>query len=121
MRIVFLAILLSLCAASQGMAHDPLIPVNDSWYESLKVPNDGLALQKGYSCCHKSDCQQRSFTPLAPGLFSVDDERTGNTVIFTEQMRITDPDVIQSNPYFQATTCIWNGQPVCYVPGRTGG
>jgi hypothetical protein len=106
---------------SKTLAHDHEKPNLNDWYLSLKVPSDGLALLKGSSCCNKQDCKQRVFTPIAPGIFSVIDENTGNTVIFTEQMRITDQTVIEQNPYFQLTTCIYNGKPVCYVFGKTGG
>lgn len=110
-----------LMLASPALGHDHARPDLDAWYESLKVPSDGLALMKGNGCCHKNDCKQRAFTPVGPGLFTVEDEVTGKTVLFTEQMRITDPEVLANNPYFQVTTCIYMGQPVCWTPGQSGG
>lgn len=100
-------------------AHDHKRPDLDRWYESLRVPSDGLALSKGSACCNRLDCTQRLVRRDTRGLYSV--RYQGRWLPFTAKATITDRRVRASNPYFQATVCIYRGEVVCHVPGRVGG
>lgn len=103
----------------EARAHDHNRPEADAWYASLKVPADGLVLPKGASCCDRTDCKQRVIRYLGPGRYEVLSDY-GRWLPFTERIRITDPAVLATNPYFAATVCVYGGHPVCWVPGKAG-
>ena len=115
-----LAISILFWLAASALAHDMLIPANGSWFDSLRVPSDGLPLQKGNSCCSQSDCKPRLFRVIGPGLYQMQNE-AGEWLPFGDNIWITDPDVRANNPYLQFVGCIWSGTPVCAVMGPAGG
>src|SRR3990167_9356614 len=104
MQRLLIAILgVTLCGGAQ--AHDHNNPAADAWFESLKVPSDGLALQRGGSCCNYRDCKERPMRTVAAGVYQMQ-SYTGEWLTFGDNAWITDPSVIESNPYFQAVGCI---------------
>lgn len=119
MRILYFLIL-GVTLALPALAHDPLIPVSDAWFEALKVPTDTATLQRGASCCNKSDCRPRAFQVLGNGLYQMQAD-DGNWLVFNSSIFIRDPEILNANPYLQFVGCIYGGVPVCAVMGPAGG
>lgn len=120
MRSLLLAILGVTALCSSAQAHDPLHKVNDEWFSSLRVPTDGLPLNKGASCCNKSDCRPRAFRVIGFNLYEMQAD-DGSWMKFNSSIFITDPEVRANNPYLQFVGCIYSGVPVCAVMGPAGG
>ena len=118
-RSAFMAAVLLVCGGS-AQAHDHLLPANDAWFDTLRVPTDGLPLNKGNSCCSQSDCKPRAFRVLGGGLYEMRND-AGDWVPFNSLIFITDPSVRANNPYLQFVGCIYSGVPVCAVMGPAGG
>lgn len=91
------------------------------WFRSLKTPNQIGNLPAGISCCDQSDCKRRNITFINNKLHAFIEE-VGSWVEIPAESEITDKEVLQKRPFFQAVVCYVPGRGIiCYVPGNTGG
>jgi hypothetical protein len=91
------------------------------WFRSLKTPTEIGGLPKGTSCCSEADCKQREVRSNA-GIREAWIAEHNLWAVIPDQAKITDPEVLAKQPFFNAVVCYMPGRGiVCYVPGKAGG
>lgn len=91
------------------------------WFRSLRTPLPVGGLQAGVSCCSEADCKQREVRQVG-FIEEAWIEEINDWAIIPLEARITDSEILEKRPLFQAVVCfIPMRGVVCFVPGRSGG
>jgi hypothetical protein len=93
-----------------------------NWFRSLKTPVQLNDLPAGISCCSEADCKQREVWLAPNGVRWAWIEEANSAHPIPEEAKITDPDVLVRNPFFQMIVCyIPIRGIICFVEGNSGG
>jgi hypothetical protein len=92
------------------------------WFALLKTPVAIDWLPANQSCCDQADCKQRQVRINYAGLMEAWIEEAGNWAVVPPETKITDPEVLVNNPFFQRVVCyVPTLGVICYVDGNAGG